>query len=107
VVVISDESRLIGELMYRYRKIGKVARPVLNSSMPVEVRLSVMLYQLVNVDEHEQFITLKLWIHMVSTQLLYPPSEWTETGGYTVFTFVCLCVCVCVCVCAHSFEWAE
>jgi len=22
---------------------------------------------------------------------LYPPSEWSETGGYYVFTFVCLC----------------
>jgi len=64
-VMMSDEARLIGELINRYRKIGKVARPVVNSSMPVEVRLSVMLYQLVSVDEHEQFITLKLWIHMV------------------------------------------
>jgi len=27
--------------------------------------------------------------------LLYPPSERSETGGYTVFTFVCVCVCVC------------
>ena len=36
--------------------------------------------------------------------LLYPPSERTETGGYTVFTFVCLSVClsVCVCLCALS-----
>jgi len=25
---------------------------------------------------------------------LYPPSEWSETGWYTVFTFVCLCVCL-------------
>jgi len=30
----------------------------------------------------------------------YPPSERSETGGYTVFTFVCLSVCLCVC--AHS-----
>jgi len=64
-VLLSDEARLAGALIRRYRKIGKVARPVANSSMPVEVRLSVMLYQLVGVDEHEQFITLKLWIHMV------------------------------------------
>jgi len=28
--------------------------------------------------------------------LLYPPSERSETGGYTVLTFVCLCVCICV-----------
>jgi len=33
--------------------------------MPVHVGLSLMLYQLINVDEAEQFITLKLWIHMV------------------------------------------
>jgi len=25
------------------------------------------------------------------------PSERSETGGYTVFTFVCLSVCLCVC----------
>jgi len=27
--------------------------------------------------------------------LLYPPSEWSETGGYTVFTVVFLSVCLC------------
>ena len=27
-------------------------------------------------------------------QLLYPPSKWSKTGGYTAFTFVCLSVCV-------------
>jgi len=32
------------------------------------------------------------------TKFLYPPSERSETGGYTVLPFVCLCVCVC----AHS-----
>jgi len=29
------------------------------------------------------------------THLLYLPSERSETGGYTVFTFVRLCVCLC------------
>jgi len=62
---MSDEARLIKTLTQRYEKIGKVARPVMNSSVPVRVRLRIMLYQLINVDEHEQFITLKLWIHMV------------------------------------------
>jgi len=27
--------------------------------------------------------------------LIYPPGERCDTGGYTVFTFVCLCVCLC------------
>ena len=36
--------------------------------------------------------------------LLYTPSERSETGGYTVFSFVCLSGCVCVCVCAHSVQ---
>jgi len=27
--------------------------------------------------------------------LLHPPSERSETVGYTVFVFVCLCVCLC------------
>jgi len=64
-VVLSDEARLIHALTERYRRIGRVARPVTNSSMPVSVRLAVMMYQLIDVDEAEQFITLKLWIHTV------------------------------------------
>jgi len=68
---ISDEARLINTLMDRYKKMGKVARPLANSSMPIKVGLSVMLYQLVNVDEHEQFITLKLWMHMVYRHLSF------------------------------------
>ena len=62
---MSDEARLIKMLMQRYEKIGKVARPVVNSSMPIKVYLALMLYQLIDVDESEQFITLKLWIHTV------------------------------------------
>jgi len=62
---MSDEARLINTLMRRYEKIGKVARPVVNSSTPVRVGLSMMLYQLIDVDESEQFISLKLWIHTV------------------------------------------
>jgi len=64
-VILSDEARLINTLRDRYKKIGRAARPVQNSSMPVKVRLSIMLYQLINVVEAEQFITLKLWIHTV------------------------------------------
>jgi len=67
---MSDEARLINTLTRRYEKIGKLARPVSNSSKPVKVRLAVMLYQLINVDEAEQFITLKLWIHTVRTCFL-------------------------------------
>jgi len=63
---MSDEARLIKTLTQRYEKIGKVARPVVNSSSPVKIRLSLMLYKLINVDESEQFITLILWIHLVS-----------------------------------------
>ena len=65
MVILSDEARLMRTLKQRYETIGKVARPVVNSSMPVHIGLSLMLYQLINVDESEQFITLKLWIHLV------------------------------------------
>jgi len=64
-VAMSDESRLIGELMNRYKTIGKHTRPVFNSSMPVEVRLSIILRQIIHVDENKQYITLKLLLHMV------------------------------------------
>ena len=69
-VVMSDEARLTNTLMQRYEKIGQLARPVKNSSTIVKVSLSLMLYQLINVDESEQFITLKLWIHIVSSPAL-------------------------------------
>ena len=36
--------------------------------------------------------------------LLYPPSERSETGGYTVFTYVCLCVCLSVRIIISSSE---
>jgi len=32
-------------------------------------------------------------------RLLYPPSERSETDGYTVYSFVCLCVCL-----SHSVQ---
>ena len=34
-------------------------------------------------------------LQFLFSSLLYAPSERSETGGYTVFTFVCLCVCLC------------
>jgi len=37
----------------------------------------------------------RLCRHTTNT-LLYPPSELSDTGGYTVSTFVCLSVCVSV-----------
>jgi len=34
-------------------------------------------------------------------KFLYLPSERSETGGYTVFTYMCLCVCA---ACALSLQ---
>ena len=39
---------------------------------------------------------------VANPEYFYPPSERSENGGYTVFTFICLSVCVCVC--AHSVQ---
>ena len=73
-MIISDEARLLNELAHRYRKIWKVTRPVVNSSMPVDVRLSILLRHLINVDENEQFITLKLFLHLVHCYIWYTAS---------------------------------
>ena len=64
---IPDEARIINTLTDRYEKIGKLARPVANSSMPIKVVLAIMLSQLLSVDESEQFVSLKLMMHMVCT----------------------------------------
>jgi len=64
-VLMSDEARLISVLKHRYKKTDKHARPVENSSMPIQVQFSIILRQIINVDENEQSITLKLLLHMV------------------------------------------
>jgi len=43
----------------------------------------------------------QLHAYLKNWTLLYPPSERSETGGYTVCTFVCVCVSVCVSVSNH------
>jgi len=56
---MSDEARLIKTLTQRYERIGKLARPVVNSSTPVKVYFGLTIYQLIDVDESEQFIALR------------------------------------------------
>ena len=46
-------------------------------------------------------------LYLVYGSLLYPQSERSETGRYTVFTSVCVCLSVCVSVRTHLNEWAE
>ena len=74
-------SQLISLTLYRWRNHGTVY---------------IMAFIGLHILKGE--VSLHLWWIYRTTSLLYLPSEWSKTGGYTVFTFVCLCECLC----AHS-----
>jgi len=48
------------------------------------------IFRCLHINYHKCIIFINYY------KYLYPPSELSETGGYTVFTFVCLSVSVCV-----------
>jgi len=49
--------------------------------------------QIVRVTSDDTVVVVYTLLSAVFEFLLYLPSERSETGRYTVFTFVCLCVC--------------
>ncbi len=54
-----NEFRLYAELLSEYNTL---VRPVRNHSLPVEVQLSVILQQIVDVDEQNQILEINAWL---------------------------------------------
>ncbi|XP_055345575.1 neuronal acetylcholine receptor subunit alpha-10-like [Paramacrobiotus metropolitanus] len=61
----SDEHKLLQYLMANYEK---AARPVVNASTPITVKVGFVLTQISSVDERNQVLTTNVWFEM----------EWTD-----------------------------
>ena len=62
----SDESRLIGVLLSRYKSHKTLARPVLNSNDTLTVYFGLDLQQILDFDEKDQVLQTRMWKEYVS-----------------------------------------
>ena len=65
---MSDESRLVGELLDRYKQAKTLARPLRNSSHTISVNFGISLVQILDFDEKNQVLTTLIWKEYVSVQ---------------------------------------
>ncbi|KAM7536683.1 hypothetical protein Aperf_G00000087292 [Anoplocephala perfoliata] len=57
----SIEKMLIKKLLERYVAVGKIGRPVRNTSQTVNVEFGLSLFQLMDLNEAEQLFTVNVW----------------------------------------------
>ncbi|VDN14962.1 unnamed protein product [Dibothriocephalus latus] len=57
----SVENPLINYLLKKYDDIGHIGRPVRNHSQRVSVAFGLSLFQLMDLDEKEQMLTINVW----------------------------------------------
>lgn len=57
----SVESPLINYLLKKYDEIGHIGRPVRNTSKRVSVAFGLSLFQLMDLDEKNQMLTINVW----------------------------------------------
>ncbi|CAH8652132.1 unnamed protein product [Heterobilharzia americana] len=60
-VIPSSEKRLIKQLIDNYEKAGKIGRPVKNTKDRVVVGYGLSLFQLLDLDEKNQILTINVW----------------------------------------------
>lgn len=65
-VVPSSEKRLIKQLVDNYERAGKIGRPVKNTKDRVVVGYGLSLFQLLDLDEKNQILTVNVWTKYVS-----------------------------------------
>lgn len=68
---MSEEKRLIKKVLGDYKEVGKVGRPVFNTSETVRVSYGLALIQILDLDEKNQVLTTNVWSRYVSTNYLY------------------------------------
>ncbi|XP_014776336.1 neuronal acetylcholine receptor subunit alpha-3 isoform X5 [Octopus bimaculoides] len=74
---VSEEKLLVKRLLDRYARLGKIGRPVLNTSETVTVNFDLSLIQIVDVDEKNQVLVTNIWYNYVWTDhlLKWDPEE--------------------------------
>ncbi len=66
----SVEKMLIKKLLENYEKVGKIGRPVRNTSSVLKVEFGLSLFQLMDLDEASQLLTVNVWNKFVSLILV-------------------------------------
>jgi len=66
---MSDEKRLIKELLANYEHVGVVGRPVFDTSDTINVSYGIGLIQILELDQKNQILTTNVWCRYVSTSL--------------------------------------
>lgn len=79
-----SEADLLEKLMTSYPKDHGFVRPVENSSQAVNVTLSLMLLQILTVNQVKQVMTVRAWTSMVSTRARPPGSSQSAAASYCV-----------------------
>jgi len=65
VNALSDEKRLIKNLLSNYEEVGIVGRPVRNTSVTVTVAFGLALIQILDLDEKNQILNTNVWSRYV------------------------------------------
>ena len=81
-MALSDEKRLIKHLLDNYDRVGKVGRPVFNTTQTMNVQYGLALIQILDLDEKNQVLTTNCWSRYVSERrggLEHNRAEW-HTG---------------------------
>ena len=63
---LSDEGKLIRDLLSRFEPYKKFARPVRNASATVTVHFGLDLQQILDLDAKEQVLETRIWKEYVS-----------------------------------------
>ncbi|KAF7259904.1 hypothetical protein EG68_02945 [Paragonimus skrjabini miyazakii] len=61
-VIPSSEKRLIKQLIDNYEKAGNIGRPVKNRMETIVVGYGLSLFQLLDLDEKNQILTINVWL---------------------------------------------
>ncbi|CAH1795658.1 unnamed protein product [Owenia fusiformis] len=82
-LMLSDEKKLIKILLEQYDEVGKVGRPVLNTSHTVNVKYGLALIQILDLDEKNQVLTTNTWnrFQWIDALLTWEPDEY---GGIEI-----------------------
>jgi len=69
-MAMSDEKRLIKHLLDQYTALGRIGRPVINTSHTVQVYYGMSLIQILDLDQKNQILTTNVWSRYVSSLLI-------------------------------------
>ena len=70
-MALSDEKRLIKDLLQAYDRVGIVGRPVYNTSDTIRVKYGLALIQILDLDEKNQVLTTNCWSRYVSMHVIW------------------------------------